>query len=342
MNVHEKYELIMSITDECVTKHDLYDKLLKNKNIICYDGFEPSGKMHIAQGLMRCINTNKLTKCGCKFKFWIADWYAFMNNKFGKDMVKIKNAGKLMIEIWKACNMDMDNVEFIWSSKEIKKNPNLYWSLVLDISTKFNLNRVVKCTEIMGRDEKNSLLSSQIFYPIMQCADIFYLNIDICSLGNDQRKVNMLSREYCDKINSKNKPVILSHAMILGLNGKKKMSKSEPNNCIYMDDSAIDVEKKILKAFCQPDNTEENPIFQYLRFIIFPHFGELVLDMKDNSIKYHNYQKLETDYLKGKILPIEVKKMLIKYINIALEPVRLYFRQNEDAKKLKDLVDSYF
>ena len=29
---------------------------------VCYDGFEPSGRMHIAQGVMRVINVNRLTK----------------------------------------------------------------------------------------------------------------------------------------------------------------------------------------------------------------------------------------------------------------------------------------
>lgn len=33
----------------------------------------------------------------------------------------------------------------------------------------------------------------------MQCSDIFYLHADICQLGMDQRKVNMLAREYMDK-----------------------------------------------------------------------------------------------------------------------------------------------
>ena len=342
MDVHQRYEIIMSITEECVTKLDLYEKLSKEKEIICYDGFEPSGKMHIAQGLMRCLNTNKLTKAGCKFKFWIADWYAYMNNKFNKDMDKIQNAGKLMIEIWKACNMDMNNVEFIWSSEEIKKNSILYWSLVLDISTKFNLNRIVKCTEIMGRNNQDNLLSSQVFYPIMQCADILYLNIDICSLGCDQRKVNMLSREYCDKVKSKTKPVILSHTMILGLNGKNKMSKSDPNNCIFMDDSESDVENKIYMAFCQPDKVNDNPIFQYLQFIIFPYFNDLVLESNNDEIKYSSYTKLCQDYLEGKIKPIDVKKMVIKYINIALHPVREYFQKNKKADKLKKLVNSYF
>ena len=43
------------------------------------------------------------------------------------------------------------------------------------------------------------------------------LKADICQLGMDQRKVNMLAREYCDDIKRKLKPVILSHAMLPGL-----------------------------------------------------------------------------------------------------------------------------
>ena len=39
--------------------------------------------------------------------------------------------------------------------------------LVLDISTKFNLHRVKKCTQIMGREESDDLAASQIFYPVI-------------------------------------------------------------------------------------------------------------------------------------------------------------------------------
>ena len=39
--------------------------------------------MHIAQGVMKCINVNRLTKAGCHFKFWVADWFAQLNNKMG-------------------------------------------------------------------------------------------------------------------------------------------------------------------------------------------------------------------------------------------------------------------
>ncbi len=42
------------------------------------------GRMHIAQGVMKAINVNRLTKAGCHFKFWVADWFAQLNNKMGK------------------------------------------------------------------------------------------------------------------------------------------------------------------------------------------------------------------------------------------------------------------
>lgn len=51
----------------------------------------------------------------------------------------------------------------------------------------------------------------------MQWADIFHLKADICQLGKDQRKVNMLAIEYWDSIGKKDKPVIISHHMLLGL-----------------------------------------------------------------------------------------------------------------------------
>lgn len=42
----------------------------------------------------------------------------------------------------------------------------------------------------MGRAETDDLSAAQIFYPCMQCADIFFLKADICQLGMDQRKVH--------------------------------------------------------------------------------------------------------------------------------------------------------
>ncbi len=80
------------------------------------------------------------------------------------------------------------------------------------------------------------------------------MQADICQLGMDQRKVNMLAREYCETIKPKRfKPVILSHKMMPGLlEGQEKMSKSDPNSAIFMEDTEQEVKTKIKRAFCPP------------------------------------------------------------------------------------------
>ena len=84
----------------------------RKKEFILYDGFEPSGRMHIAQGLFKAINAtccaslcwqlaccpcqsevNKCTEAGGLFKFWIADWFGLMNDKMGGDLKKIQAGG---------------------------------------------------------------------------------------------------------------------------------------------------------------------------------------------------------------------------------------------------------
>jgi len=61
----------------------------------------------------------------------------------------------------------------------------------------------------------------------------------------------MLAREYCVHAGIKLKPVILSHHMIYGLKaGQAKMSKSDADSAIFMEDTREDIERKISNAFC--------------------------------------------------------------------------------------------
>ncbi|ETO03925.1 hypothetical protein RFI_33477, partial [Reticulomyxa filosa] len=108
MELSQRVKLCSSVGEE-VVKLDELENLLKNKRTrpIAYDGFEPSGRMHIAQGILKAINVNKMTKSGVDFVFWVADWFALLNNKMGGDLNKIQTVGKYFIEVWKAAGMDM-------------------------------------------------------------------------------------------------------------------------------------------------------------------------------------------------------------------------------------------
>lgn len=215
----------------------------------------------------------------------VADWFAQLNNKMGGDLKKIQNVGRYLIEIWKAIGMDMDKVEFMYASEEINKRPDEYWTLVMDVARKNNLKRIVRCSQIMGRNETDDLSAAQIFYPCMQCADIFFLKADICQLGMDQRKVNVLAREYCDDCKPKRrKPVILSHPMLPGLlQGQEKMSKSDPNSAIFMEDSEIEVRTKIKKAYCPPNEVQGNPCLAYIKNIVLPWSQEFVVERSEEN-----------------------------------------------------------
>jgi len=334
------YERLLSIGEECVTCEEL-KKLVKlsaerNSNFILYDGFEPSGRMHIAQGIFKSMNVNKATRSGGKFVFWVADWFALMNDKMGGDLEKIKIVGEYLIEVWSAAGMKglHSDVVFLWASDEItsEKNSKLYWPLMLDIGRRFTITRIKKCCQIMGRLEGN-LTAAQILYPLMQCTDVFFLKSDICQLGVDQRKVNMLAREYADAAKIR-KPVILSHHMISGLKkGQEKMSKSDPDSAIFMEDTREDVERKILSAYC-PDTQEDglvNPCLDYIKHIIFC-VENATFTVGDTT--YNNFESVKEAYENKDLKEKDLKQGLIYELNALLEPIRTHFETNEKAKQL--------
>lgn len=246
--------------------------------------------------------------------------------------------------------MNMDKVEFLWSSEEILKRADEYWSIVFDIARKNSLTRVQRCTQIMGRSDSDDLSAAQIFYPVMQCADIFFLKADICQLGMDQRKVNMLAREYCTEAKRKFKPIVLSHHMMMGLvEGQEKMSKSNPDSAIFMEDSEAEVNLKIKKAFCPPGQVEKNPVMDYYRHIVFESAavkaaGQLTVERAAENggpVTFADYAAFEAAYVDGSLHPKDVKGTLAKTLNALIQPVRAHFENNAEAKELLRKVRSF-
>lgn len=174
----------------------------------------------------------------------------------------------------------------------------------------------------------------------MQCTDVFFLKADICQLGMDQRKVNMLAREYAHKIKAEHSPVIVSHPMLMGLKkGMQKMSKSDPDSAIFMEDSASEVARKIKHAFCPEKVLEDNPVINYTEHIIFPSLkGQPFLIKRDQKwggdVTYANFEELKTAFQAGDLAPADLKSAVTERVNELLEPVRTHFETDPYAKKL--------
>lgn len=353
MHNDERYALLRSVGEECIQENELRNLIEKKPSIRCYDGFEPSGRMHIAQGIFKAVNVNKCTAAGCEFVFWVADWFALMNDKVGGELEKIGVVGRYLIEVWKAAGMDMEKVSFLWSSEEITRHAEVYWRMVLDVGRQNTIARIKKCCTIMGKAE-GTLTAAQILYPLMQCSDIFFLKADICQLGLDQRKVNMLAREYCDLIGRKLKPVILSHHMLAGLKqGQAKMSKSDPDSAIFMEDTEEDVARKIGQAYCPrvaqsaqdvtddgaPVATDDrNPVLDYYQCVVYARPG---VAATIGGVTYATYEDLESAYVAEKVSETELKQCLIDEVNALLAPVRQHFATNAEAHELLEAVKSF-
>ena len=344
--------MVRGVGEECVSEPELRNLLQKKPNFVLYDGFEPSGRMHIAQGTFKAMNVNKCTSAGGTFVFWVADWFALMNDKMGGDLDRIKTVGQYLIQVWTAAGMDMTRVKFLWSSEEITKHAQRYWTQALDIARRFTVTRIKKCCQIMGRLE-DTLTAAQILYPIMQCTDIFFLKADICQLGVDQRKVNMLAREYCDAAGIKLKPIILSHHMLYGLSkGQQKMSKSNLDSAIFMEDSVDDVERKLRKAYCPRNEGEveekpeeesmhltedklKNPCLDYVQHIIFCSPGAT---FTAGGKTYDSFPPVRSDFLNEILSEEALKDGLVQAVNLLLEPVRSHFQRDTEAKRILDLI----
>ena len=360
MTLDERMNLIRQVGEEIISEEELTKLLEGNEPLIAYDGFEPSGQIHIAQGLLRAININKMIKAGVKFKMLVADWHALTNNKMGGDLEKLKTTGKYFIEVWRACGMDLKNVEFLWAS-DMVKDPD-YWQLVIRVGMTNKLARFIRTAEFMGReDSAEKLTAAQIMYPCMQIADIFRLKAKITQLGMDQRKVNMLAREVGPQLGFW-KPVVVSHHMLMGL-GKppsasvdratrtveNKMSKSNPDNAIFMTDTKEDIHRKITKAYCPEGEIKDNPVLEYYKYILFESLDRLGVEsiIVDRPTKFggsvilNSYQNLEKLFAEKQIHPLDIKHTAITLLDKLLQPVREHFEKNIFAKDLLSKVQSF-
>ena len=341
----DKFEKITANIEEIVTPEELKNALTKDKPR-GYIGFEPSGSVHL--GWQICTNKIKdFIECGFDFTVLLADWHAYINDKLGGDIEKIKLCGKYMEDCFAAMGVDVSKIKFVYASDYVS-DPN-YWELVLRTSKATSVARIKRAMDIMGRDADEAEKDlSKLFYPAMQVSDIFYLNVDVAYGGMDQRHAHMLARDVSKKLGKKS-PVAIHTPLLTGLQAggrmnpiEMKMSKSKPDSMISIHDEPDSVKKKINKAFCPERQVEGNPVLEICKYVIFPGLSTecFKIDRPEKfggNLEFKSYEELEDAFLKD-LHPLDLKNATTKYINKVLEPVHKYFESHpENYNKMKEL-----
>tara|TARA_B100000900_G_scaffold415873_1_gene447628 strand:- start:2978 stop:4093 length:1116 start_codon:yes stop_codon:yes gene_type:complete len=314
-----------------------------DNQINAYIGLEPSGKAHLGWMVLAETIENLLSE-EVNVTILLADWHAWVNDKFSRDMEKISTAANYMSEVFRVLlNFPEEGegpgqLRFIRASDLMDSGK--YWERVLRCSKNMSLSRVRRTFSIMGRDEDSSDHDlSAFFYPALQSADIFELEIDIALGGMDQRKAHMYMREVADR-NKWVKATCIHTPMLSGLKGSSgrmdsydhKMSKSDPNNAILLHDSSKKLEKKLRKAFLEIGNNN-SAVYEIARYVILPRIGTLNIEPKPEFGKPSSWKNIDELILainNGDVHPFDVKMAVARGLDEVLRPISEHFSNNTE------------
>ena len=346
LSVNERLELITRNTDEVISSDELKSVLKSGKRLKSYVGFEPSGQVHL--GWMIVANKIKdLTAAGIEMTVFLADWHAYINDKYNSNIDNIRTCGEYMKDCFIALGVDTSKTRFVYASELIDNKS--YWEKVLRIAKNASLARIRRSMTIMGRNEDEADTdSSKFIYPSMQAADIFELDVDIAYGGLDQRKAHMLARDVAEKLGW-SKPIALHTPLLMSLTSNErmdmtdaKMSKSDPDSCVYIHDPPDEIKRKLHKAYCPEGDAENNPVLDIVKYILFTNLNTITVlrpEKYGGDLEFTNPRELWDAYNSRQLHPLDLKNTVAMYIIESLEPERKYFNAHpenlDSVKKLE-------
>ena len=338
MDSETRLDLITGAAQEVVGVEHLESRITDGGTIRAYVGFEPSGKAHVGWKVL-ATNLRRMLDADVNVLIFLADWHAWVNDKFGGDMDKIQTTGKYMEEVFRALlghpkeGEGPGELRFAYASEVMDSGD--YWARVLRCSKNMSLARARRTFSIMGRDEASGDGDlSKFFYPAMQAADIFEMNIDLAIGGMDQRKAHMYMREVADHWNW-TKATCIHTPIISGLKSAgarmdsfdHKMSKSDPSGAILLHDTPEKMRKKMRKAYLDVEQ-DDSPIYELLQHIILPEQGHITVTPKPEYGDPSTYDSLDgfiAAVKSGAIHPLDAKFAVADAISAGLESMRNHF-----------------
>jgi len=214
-------------------------------------GIQPTGRLHLGNYLGALDNFVKLQNSGrYNCFFFIADLHSLTEDFKSKD--KTKQILNLMAD-YLAAGLDPKK-STIFIQSQVSANSELAW--ILNTITPFGeLSRMTQFKD-KSKDQTSNINVGLFSYPILMTADVILYDAHFVPVGEDQIQHLELSRSLARKFNKRfgktfvePQPLLTEVPRLMSLNNpSKKMSKSQPQGCLFIDDSPAIVKKKIMSA----------------------------------------------------------------------------------------------
>ncbi len=200
---------------------------------------------------------------------------------------------------------------------EIKNNAD--WLYKLNFIEMLKLASKVTVAQLMTRDdfakryaENKPISVHEFFYPLMQAYDSVVVDADIELGGTDQRFNNLLGREIQSAYGKKHPQMVMLLPLLEGTDGVVKMSKSFPEHCISLTDSAKDMYGKLMSI-------SDNLIMKY--FALLTDISNEELKNIEEEMKTKNPRDIKmrlaftiTEMYNGKDCALEAQNDFIKVV----------------------------
>lgn len=298
---------------EILPDKDSLKKLLENKKITIYQGFDPTGdSLHIGHfiGLRKL---SKLQKLGHKVIFLIGDFTAMIGDPTDKSATRKKltreevenNFKNYREQASKVLDFEGENAAIVkYNSEWLAK---LTFEETLNLSANFTVQQMIERNMFKVRlNDNKPIYLHEFLYPMMQGYDSVAMEVDMEIGGNDQLFNMMAGRTLLKTLKDREKFVLTMKLLEDGSGWK--MGKTE-GNAVNLSDTAENIYGKVMafpdsmlsigyELLTDIETIDQNPMNakKALAFDLVRQIKGEENAQKAQSHFENNFQKGETEY----------------------------------------------
>ncbi len=298
MNKHE----LLSNTEIVIGEEELKEKLSKGKKLKIKFGVDPT-RPDLTFGHLVVFNKLKqFQDAGHKAILLIGDYTARIGDPSGRSDLRPELTEA---EVNENAKTYLEQAFKIIDSQKTIVRRNSEWFAKMSFADALALSRKMTVARMLERDDfKNRFKRNQpismveFMYPLIQGYDSIVLESDV-EIGGSDQLFNMLVGRTLQKDEGLQTQAVLTMPLLLGLDGRKKMSKSF-NNYIAFNDSPRDIFGKIMSI-------SDETMWNYYKLLLLKN-EKTILNLKMNH-------------------PMEMKK------NLSMELTSLFYGKKVGEKE---------
>ena len=251
--MRDNLEIIKRKAVQIFSEEELDKKLNSNKKLIIKLGADPSRPdLHIGHSVVLRV-LKQFQDMGHEVVFVVGDFTAMIGDPSGKSKTRPslsfeetrKSAETYFEQATKI--LDKDKTRIVFNSEWLSK---LTFEDVIKLASKYTVARIMERDDFKNRFENNLPLSMhELLYPLMQGYDSVALKADI-EIGGTDQTFNLLVGRELQKDYGQESQIVMTFPLLVGLDGKEKMSKSL-GNYIGINEEPFE---KFKKSMLIPDN----------------------------------------------------------------------------------------